>query len=64
MNIDCESTPLLDEQSFEAVLDKTCERLWNKKVHYSIRRIDEMEAHLLTMEKELELFLFEHQEEL
>jgi hypothetical protein len=64
MSINYENRPLLDERSFETVLDITCKRLWNKKVQYSIKQIDKMEAHLLSIEKDLDLFLFEHTEDL
>ncbi|MDR3335337.1 MAG: hypothetical protein LBT13_10720 [Treponema sp.] len=46
-----------DNSSFEAVLDKTCERLWGKKVQHSIRRIRELEADLTGMEQELDEWL-------
>ena len=45
------------ENSFELVLDTACERLWEKQVRYSIRRITEMEKKLNTMERELDDFL-------
>jgi hypothetical protein len=46
-----------DNSSFEAVLDRTCERLWGKKVQYSIRRLRELEADLQNIEQELNAFL-------
>ena len=64
MNINYENTSFLNENLFKAILDETCERLWNKKAQHSIRRIDEMEAQLLNMQGELELFLFEHEDDL
>jgi hypothetical protein len=46
--------------SLEQVLDDTCDRLWEKKVRYSLRRLQEMEDALGKMEQELnEKFLFE-----
>jgi hypothetical protein len=39
--------------SFEQVLDETCERLWDKKVRYSLRRLEEMEDTLGKIEQEL-----------
>jgi len=45
------------ESSFEYVLDSACERLWEKQVEFSIRRINEMEIKLDIFEKELEEFL-------
>ncbi|MDR0629020.1 MAG: hypothetical protein LBG24_05180 [Treponema sp.] len=43
--------------SFDALLDQTCERLWDKKVQYAMRRIQELEGHLRSMEEELDAFL-------
>ena len=43
--------------SFDAVLDTTCERLWERHVLYSIRRIREMEEELDSLEKALEEFM-------
>ncbi|MDR2793431.1 MAG: hypothetical protein LBB61_07180 [Treponema sp.] len=43
--------------SFETVLDETCERLLGKKGQYSITRLVQMEADLVEMEKELDIFL-------
>jgi hypothetical protein len=46
-----------DNVSFDALLDQTCERLWGKKVQYAMRRIQELEVHLRSMEEELDAFL-------
>ena len=43
--------------SFNDVLDQTCERLMEKQVKYSIRRIQEMEECLIILERELDEFL-------
>jgi hypothetical protein len=43
-----------DDHSFQAVLDDACDRLWEKKVEYSIRRLREMDAVLVVLEKELD----------
>ena len=43
--------------SFEAVLDTTCQRLWERHVQYSIRRIQEMEEELRSIEKALDEFI-------
>jgi hypothetical protein len=40
--------------AFEAVLDETCERLWDTRVRYSLRRIDELDRVLASMERELD----------
>jgi len=45
--------------SFEAVLDATCERLWERHVQYSIRRIREMEEELNSLENALDKFILE-----
>ena len=46
-----------DEPSFELVLDTVFERLREKYVQYSIRRIGEMEEELNRLEKELNEFI-------
>jgi hypothetical protein len=46
-----------DSMSFEAVLDDTCDRLWDRKVRYSIRRIQEMDAALSALEQDLDEML-------
>ena len=43
--------------SFESVLDTTCQRLWERYVQYSIRRIREMEEELESLEKALDEFI-------
>jgi hypothetical protein len=48
---------LKDERTFEEVLDGACEGLWDKKIRFSIRRLREMDAELLVMEKELDLLM-------
>jgi len=45
------------ESSFETMLDSTCERLREKHIRYSIRRIEEMSEELAVLEKELDDFL-------
>ena len=45
------------ETSFEVVLDTVCERLREKYVQYSIKRIREMDEELKIYEKELDEFL-------
>jgi hypothetical protein len=40
--------------SFENVLDTACDKLWEKKVNHSIRRIRELEDTLRILEKELD----------
>ena len=48
---------LTEEHSFEAVLDTACDRLSEKHIQYSIRRIRELEEKLAVLEKELDNFL-------
>jgi len=43
--------------SFSAVVDETCERLMDRQIKYSIRRIHEMESCLTALERELDEFL-------
>ena len=45
------------EPSFETMLDSTCERLREKHIRYSIRRLEEMTEELASLEKELDVFL-------
>ena len=48
--------PDAGDTSFETLLDTTCERLWEKQIEYSVRRIQEMDEALLNIEKELDEF--------
>ena len=48
---------LTENPSFEAVLNTTCERLEEKHLQYSIRRIREMDKELSALEKELDEFM-------
>ncbi|GHU61948.1 hypothetical protein FACS189445_4480 [Spirochaetia bacterium] len=48
---------LPDTSSFKEVVDETCNRLWDRRVQYSIRRIRELEDTLKTLELELELMI-------
>ncbi|GHU07949.1 hypothetical protein FACS1894151_03060 [Spirochaetia bacterium] len=43
--------------NFSAVLDAACERIWDQKIRYSLRRIAELEGNLDTLEQELDVFL-------
>jgi hypothetical protein len=51
------SPALRDEMNFDEVLDRACEGLWDKKIQFSIRRLREMDAALLIMEKELDILI-------
>jgi len=44
--------------SFSEVVDSTCERLMEKQIKYTIRRIREMDERLCLIERELDEFLF------
>jgi hypothetical protein len=55
--IKTKAVKLTKEPSFEAVLNMACERLWDKQIRYSIRRIMEMDGELERLEKELDEFL-------
>jgi hypothetical protein len=49
-----EKAAVLEEQSsFNEVLDGACDRLWDKKVELSIRRIKQLDEYLIRMEQEL-----------
>jgi hypothetical protein len=45
---------LSGDPSFAEVLDRTCDRLWDRKVRYSVRRIQELEDYLNVLERELD----------
>jgi len=44
--------------SFSDVVDEACEKLMERQIKYSIRRIQEMEERLSCIERELDDFLF------
>jgi hypothetical protein len=48
---------LTEDRSFYEVLDSACERLEDKQIQYSIRRLHELDVRLEEMEKELDDFL-------
>jgi hypothetical protein len=54
-----ENKPVIitEETSFEAVLDSACEKLNEKQIQYSLRRMKEMNETLAGIEKELNDFL-------
>jgi hypothetical protein len=57
MTFEKKSTIITEEPSFEAVLNTAFERLQEKQIQYSIRRIREMDEELDKIEKELEEFI-------
>jgi hypothetical protein len=52
-----EAAVLPNQPSFEHVVGESCDRLWDKKVQHSIRRIHELEAMLNSLEQDLDVFL-------
>jgi len=46
-----------DPYTFSDVVDKACESLMDRKIKYSLRRIQEMENILYNLEHELDAFL-------
>jgi len=57
MTIDKKSAAVAGSQTFSDVVDKVCEKLMDRQVKYSIRRIQKMEECLADLEKELGDFL-------
>jgi hypothetical protein len=49
-----DTVSLSDKRSFETMLDDVCDRLWDRKVSYSLRRIREMDLALGALERELD----------
>ncbi|MDR1586130.1 MAG: hypothetical protein LBS57_01595 [Treponema sp.] len=47
------------DSSFDAVLDEVCDRLMDRQIQYSIRRIHELENRLSGLERELDEFLLQ-----
>jgi hypothetical protein len=58
MTFNTKSVILSDTVSFDTLLDQTCERLWEKKVQYAMRRIQKLEVDLQCMEQELDAFFY------
>jgi hypothetical protein len=50
---------LSGDPSFEEVLDRTCDLLWDRKVRYSMRRIRELEDYLDVLERELDVLVLQ-----
>lgn len=61
MTSEQKSVMLSNAASFETVLDQTCERLWGKKVRYSLRRLQELDRDLQNLEAELDVFLRDYE---
>lgn len=43
-----------EQDSFEALLDSACSRLWDRKIRYSLRRIQDLAGVLDRLDRELE----------
>ncbi|MDR1239984.1 MAG: hypothetical protein LBK27_07710 [Treponema sp.] len=54
MNSGENPVPLVSGLSFDMVLDRTCSRLWERKIQYSMRQIQDMEERLAGLERELD----------
>jgi len=52
--------PRLKDLPFDAVLDMTCERLREKHIQFTIRRLREMDEVLKNLEEELDLLIAHH----
>jgi hypothetical protein len=50
-------TLIPDNTSFEIILDHACERLWEKKIQISLRKLGELDNTLQGLERELDAFL-------
>ncbi|MDR2418037.1 MAG: hypothetical protein LBD79_03180 [Treponema sp.] len=61
MTSERESVLLSNATSFETVLDQTCERLWGKKVRYSLQRLQELNSDLQNLDAELDAFLRDYE---
>jgi len=57
MTINGKTAAVHDVYTFNDVVDEACDRLLDKQIKYSIRRIMEMEERLANMERELDDFL-------
>jgi hypothetical protein len=57
-----EAVVLSGTSSFKEVVDHTCNRLWDRKVQFSIRRIRELEDMLKTLELELDMMIRDEQQ--
>jgi len=57
MTINGKIAAVRDVYTFTDVVDEACDKLMDKQIKYSIRRITEMEEYLANMERELDDFL-------
>ncbi|MDR1249272.1 MAG: hypothetical protein LBK63_08225 [Treponema sp.] len=56
-NLSSKAAIFSGKSSFKEVIDQTFERLWDKKVELSIRRIRELEERLNALEMELDMMI-------
>jgi hypothetical protein len=61
MTLDEKYTVIPGLSSFSEVVDEACEKLMDRQINYSIRRIQEMEERLSGLELELDTFLLKEQ---
>jgi len=52
-----DSPVIAGDRLFDIMLDTACDRLREKHIQYSIKRIDEMDEELRQLEKELDDFM-------
>jgi len=57
MTINGKTAAVPDVYNFSDVVDEACDKLMDKQIKYSIKRIIEMEECLTNMERELDNFL-------
>ncbi|MDR3138973.1 MAG: hypothetical protein LBT95_04795 [Treponema sp.] len=50
---------IIAPDSFEILLNETCDRLWEKKIQLSLHRLGELDALLGGLERELDDFLLQ-----
>ncbi|MDR3166824.1 MAG: hypothetical protein LBT93_02685 [Treponema sp.] len=50
-------TTISEDVPFAVLLDTTCDRLWEKKIQISLRRLEKLETLLTGLEQELDAFL-------
>jgi hypothetical protein len=63
MTVNEKSAAAQDVYSFNNMVDETCEKLMDKQIKHSIRRILEMEERLEGLEKELDEFILQKNKE-
>ncbi|MDR2133486.1 MAG: hypothetical protein LBP27_00150 [Treponema sp.] len=54
-----ENPVIVKDISFDTVLDEACDRLMDRQIQYSIRRIHELGDRLGVLERELDEFLLQ-----